>query len=581
MDERYTLAHTGGNVDNSVTQELATADYIIARGQEGFWSWRKWASGIVECWGCDSITEKLDRGGDPMYYGASHSAKLPMAATVLSLQACNISLDCGSNPTDYGNAMLWYGGGGTGGNETFPGRTQTFWIMNPAKIDKEITYYIYYSVRGRWRLGVDGNEEGLLNKMIHSYPSATKVNDGDLFLTEQDGTLKSVEAYKIQAYAGGRFNDEVAGSLLELLKHVKYDDNLGPSYQETLRKAIYATGKAESIKVTLNLGSDTIYNVDKLDKLKNYLTVIAWYGDGSASEIHNYSLSGKLEDNIPEATKQWEATITVSYNGMSKDVAVPVNRKDPNFIVMSYNVQTFTGINAQEAMQRDIIANNNPDIIGFQEFSYSDSTPAIAANMLASYQYISRSNPWHYMAMASKTTKINDLVLDMYQHQDRGTDGQQRESARCYMKAYIYVNNKRVAWFNTHLSYIQDTPGIEAKRGQMQELFNLVRDEERFIITADFNNTALSVSGEDYIQMFKPFVDAGYNLANCTEKTGFNKTWGSSTTATSQNELNYATDCIITSGNIDIVKVEYDMTKFNNLDGNQIDHIPIIAKLYI
>ena len=39
-----------------------------------------------------------------------------------------------------------------------------------------------------------------------------------------------------------------------------------------------------------------------------------------------------------------------------------------SFVVMSYNVQWFTGINSDETMQETIFDTYAPDVIGFQEF---------------------------------------------------------------------------------------------------------------------------------------------------------------------------------------------------------------------
>ena len=85
----------------------------------------------------------------------------------------------------------------------------------------------------------------------------------------------------------------------------------------------------------------------------------------------------------------------------------------------------------------------------------------------------------------------------------------------------------------------------------------------------------------DYIGIFKPFVDAGYNLANSTTEKGFTKTWTTSATATSTAEMTYPCDNIITSSNIDINSVVFDDTKFSYLNGQSIDHIPLIAEVTI
>lgn len=243
--------------------------------------------------------------------------------------------------------------------------------------------------------------------------------------------------------------------------------------------------------------------------------------------------------------------------------------------VMSYNVQWFTGINSQETMQNLIIQNNDADIIGFQEFSRNTSVPTVGANILSDYSTIRLGNHINYSAIASKIA-LSDITIADYATQDTH-DVQVWHETRYYMKSYFTQNGRRICWFNTHLC-VQNT---EPKYAQMLELFNMAEQEEYCIITADFNSFAHSVEDDDYINMFKQFVDAGYNLANCSSESGFTNTYSGSTTAASTSDLTTAPDSIITTGNIDIVSVLFDITKFQYLNGNAIDHIPVVAHLRI
>ena len=99
------------------------------------------------------------------------------------------------------------------------------------------------------------------------------------------------------------------------------------------------------------------------------------------------------------------------------------------------------------------------------------------------------------------------------------------------------------------------------------------------VITGDFNNKTLSFTGNDYLNLYKPFLDAGYHLANSIPDLGFTKTWTSGTTATTTADLTYALDNIIVSSGLSINNIKFDTTKFDYLDGNSIDHIPIIIEV--
>jgi len=236
--------------------------------------------------------------------------------------------------------------------------------------------------------------------------------------------------------------------------------------------------------------------------------------------------------------------------------------------VMTYNTQWFNGINSQQAMQELIINNNNPHIIGFQEFSRNGQIGNVAETALLNYRYRQMSNHYNYLFMASKLPLSNIEIAD-FVHQSGET--------RAYMKCEINVYGKNITWINTHIDYISNVN----QYAQMQEIFEMAEQAEYCIITGDFNSDALSTSDSDYINLYKPFVDAGYNLANSTAERGFTKTWTDSATATSPSEMTTATDNIITSENITIDSVVFDTTKFSYLNGQPIDHIPIIANLTI
>ena len=256
--------------------------------------------------------------------------------------------------------------------------------------------------------------------------------------------------------------------------------------------------------------------------------------------------------------------------------------------VMSYNVDLFgaeavLSINSQQALQSAIISANTPDIIGFQEFTWGSTVPEIASQMLSAYTYVrpaydSEGN-WGALGVASKDILLGNLSFGMYSagYQDN------RHSARCYTKAYLRINGRRVAWFNTHLAFENDEIGKACRYGEAEELYGLAMQESHFIITGDLNCQALSESDEEDIRIIKPFVSAGCGVANGTIDAGFNKTWGASTTATSTSDLTKCFDTIIVSPNISIKEVTFDTNKFNSeyQNGGQIDHIPIMATLEI
>lgn len=50
------------------------ADYIVEQGTDGIWTYRKWNSGISECWGSVDTSTSFAVWTAPIYYGSTYSA---------------------------------------------------------------------------------------------------------------------------------------------------------------------------------------------------------------------------------------------------------------------------------------------------------------------------------------------------------------------------------------------------------------------------------------------------------------------------------------------------------------------------
>ena len=283
-----------------------------------------------------------------------------------------------------------------------------------------------------------------------------------------------------------------------------------------------------------------------------------------------YDKSGNLLQTVYSKDGQ---LLSVAY---SKDGTQIFPDGSATFKVMTYNVQMFHGINAQTAMQTAIINKYKPDLIGMQELStYTVTTlPAAGQAMLADYPVKQLSNHKNKLMLATKGYQLSNVVIADFANQDPG-DMEQYNETRAYIKADVQIGGKNVTLINTHLAVFS----AEVRALQMQEIFAMAQQCESCIITGDFNSTAESVESEAYIQIYKPFVDAGYNLANNSPSSGFHNTFTSSSTATSLADLTAAIDTIIVSSDMNIVSVVFDDTKFDYLNGSAIDHIPVVATL--
>lgn len=272
--------------------------------------------------------------------------------------------------------------------------------------------------------------------------------------------------------------------------------------------------------------------------------------------------------------------------GTSRSSAYDINgnlmwskRVEPTSLkVMTYNVQRFRGINSQQAMQNAIISKYNADFIGLQEIG-ALTMPTVGANMLADYfdkKIANGSNVSNPVGIVSKNMSFTNVNTVKFEHQDP-LDQSSWDEERAYIKGTIVVDGKTITFVSAHLSYL--TTSI--KYQQMAELFAFAEQCDHVIITGDFNSMEMSEQSDDYISMYKPFVDAGYNLANNSPTAGFTNTYTNQSNASSTDDLQTAPDTIIVSGNIGIDKVVFDTTKFSYLNGSEIDHIPLIATLSV
>ena len=51
-----------------------SVSHVVAEGMDGIWTWRKWSSGIAECWG---LAEFSDGGAWPKSWGEIYSSSDP------------------------------------------------------------------------------------------------------------------------------------------------------------------------------------------------------------------------------------------------------------------------------------------------------------------------------------------------------------------------------------------------------------------------------------------------------------------------------------------------------------------------
>ena len=239
---------------------------------------------------------------------------------------------------------------------------------------------------------------------------------------------------------------------------------------------------------------------------------------------------------------------------------------DTELVVMSYNIQYFRELNADVDMQIAILDKYKPTILGMQEIG-SGSMPPVGSQILSPrYKNIDLGSQANKTGIASNLKLLN-VQYHAYENQ--------ASEIRGYNTAEFDFKGRRVFWINTHLATSSEE---EIKVAQAGELFDLVQTKQTFIITGDFNTICESVSDTEYTTMIKQFVDAGYNVANCSAQHGFidTYTWGK----TLQDQW-FPCDHIITSADFTMSDVERDTIKIAAAaeQNKEIDHVAFTCTL--
>lgn len=125
--------------------EALSVDYIIEEGTDGIWTYRKWDSGIAECWG----TARIEYTGFQAWgtgYETNASVRNINYPTGLfiSTPICNMQID---SPCSYGLYLEVYGSGGS------KDRTPNFAGVRPnsVSISGTVFHNISVNAKGRWK----------------------------------------------------------------------------------------------------------------------------------------------------------------------------------------------------------------------------------------------------------------------------------------------------------------------------------------------------------------------------------------------------------------------------------------------
>lgn len=94
--------------------EPVEADYVVEQGTSGIWAYRKWNSGIAECWGRTSISGSTTNVSLPFTFAdTNYEAQVTLiansnsATNVTAIVAFSSSVSIGVNTVPSGGARLF------------------------------------------------------------------------------------------------------------------------------------------------------------------------------------------------------------------------------------------------------------------------------------------------------------------------------------------------------------------------------------------------------------------------------------------------------------------------------------------
>lgn len=236
-------------------------------------------------------------------------------------------------------------------------------------------------------------------------------------------------------------------------------------------------------------------------------------------------------------------------------------------VVMSFNIARWRGANSDTTLMNNIFSTYKPMVCGVQETGANGELKYIGTQFESG------------RAMANEVTnKCGYLFNIAYTDYSDNLYETQGGEVRGYQKCYIRIDGKNIALFNTHLAAYSQYRSTRI--AQAMELLEEMQNEQYCIAVGDFNMGAATYEDYEYIYMAKPYVDAGFNMANW--KTGLIDTWFDGSTVEGSTSK-HPTDNIIASPNIDIDLVVVDESKLAvcATTGQEIDHLPIVAHLTV
>lgn len=142
-----TQGGTGANNGEDALSNLGIADYIVDQGTSGKWIYRKWNSGIAECWSSNKVTCKLDKNWNGVYTSPPFRYNYPFEFMEIPIEIPGLI-----NVSKEYTAQCWLGIN-SNANNIYQSKTQSceYKIMRSSAVTDNRNYRLNLYVIGKYK----------------------------------------------------------------------------------------------------------------------------------------------------------------------------------------------------------------------------------------------------------------------------------------------------------------------------------------------------------------------------------------------------------------------------------------------
>lgn len=132
------------NFNVPITIDNVEMDYIVEQGNKDGWSYRKWASGVGECWKTVTVNTAINQAWGSMYVGGTKMARqnYPFVFETKPVETATLL---------NGNYSVWLYTVGNGDGVNGAYASAVYNVCRPDAVSTSGTYYINLYAFGKWR----------------------------------------------------------------------------------------------------------------------------------------------------------------------------------------------------------------------------------------------------------------------------------------------------------------------------------------------------------------------------------------------------------------------------------------------